>query len=80
MFAALLRRWGIWTAAVIPSLLWGLLHIEYEWWTMASFAGSGVLLAMIRWKSGSLYLPIALHAGWNLLATLSLLEWLGNGA
>jgi membrane protease YdiL (CAAX protease family) len=71
MFAALLRRWGIWTAALMPSLTWGLSHVQYEWWTVASITGSGVLLAMVRWKSGSLYLPMGLHATWNLLVTLN---------
>jgi membrane protease YdiL (CAAX protease family) len=77
MFAALLRRFGIWAATIVPSLLWGLLHTQYEWWTVASLTGSGVLLAMVRWKSGSLYLPIGLHAGWNLLVTLNNLGWFG---
>ena len=72
MFAAFLRRWGIWAAALVPSLIWGLLHSQYEWWVMASVAGSGILLAMVRWKGGSLYLPIGLHATGNLLATLNI--------
>lgn len=70
MFAALLRRWGIWTALLVPSLIWGLIHVQYEWWLAGSIAGSGVLLAMVRWKGGSLYLPIGLHMAWNLLVTL----------
>jgi membrane protease YdiL (CAAX protease family) len=78
MFTAFLRRWGIRTAVVVPSLLWGLLHYQYEWWAMASIAGSGVLLAMVRWRSGSLYLPIALHAAWNLLVTVNNLGWFGT--
>lgn len=71
MFAALLRRWGIWTAALVPSLIWALLHVQYEWWIVASLFGSGVLLAMVRWKGGSLYLPVGLHAAWSLLVTLN---------
>jgi len=78
MFAALLRRWGIWTAAIIPSILWGLIHVQYEWWFVASIAGSGVLLAMVRWKGGSIYPPIALHAAYNLLVTLYGRGMLGN--
>lgn len=70
MFAGVLRRWGIWPAILIPSLIWGLTHVQYEWWAVGSIAGSGILLAMVRWKSGSIYLPILLHAAWNLLATL----------
>jgi membrane protease YdiL (CAAX protease family) len=70
MFAAFLRRWGPWTAVIVPSFFWGLLHHQFEWWVIASLGGSGALLAMVRWKSGSVYLPIGLHAGLNLLVTL----------
>jgi hypothetical protein len=80
MFAALLRRWGIGAAALVPSIIWALLHRQYEWWYMASFVIGGVLLAMIRWKSGSLYLPLALHAAWNLLAILHAWWLLGPAA
>jgi transposase len=44
---------------------------------IARRAREDVLLAMIRWKSGSLYLPFALHAAWNLLTTLSAHGMLG---
>ena len=80
MFAALMRRWGIWAAAIVPSLLWSLLHTQYEWWFVASIFVSGILLAMIRWTSGSLYLPIGLHAATNLLATLDAHGLLGSTA
>jgi membrane protease YdiL (CAAX protease family) len=79
MFASFLRRWGIWTAALVPSLIWGLIHIQYEWWVVVAITGSGVLLAMVRWKGGSLYLPIALHAAWNLLAVLHDRGLFGSG-
>ena len=71
MFAAILRRWGIWAAALVPSLISGLFHLQYEWWVVTSIIGSGVLLAMVRWKGGSLYLPVSLHAAWNLLVILN---------
>jgi len=72
MFSALMRRWGIWAAAIVPSLLWALLHLQYEWWLVASLAGSGMVLAILRWKSGSLYLPLILHASGNLMAALGI--------
>lgn len=77
MFSALLRRWGIWAAAVVSGILWSLIHTDYEWWVVASFAGSGVVLAMIRWKSGSLYPPLVLHAAANLLVALYYHDLLG---
>lgn len=67
LFSALRRRWGLVTAVVIPSAVWGLLHIEYEPLYIASIAASGALLAIIRWKSSSIYIPLALHVGGNLL-------------
>lgn len=66
IFASLVRRFGIVTAVLVPSLIFGLLHFENGWWGVLWLSGVGVLLAMIRWKSGSLLLPIVLHAAWNL--------------
>jgi membrane protease YdiL (CAAX protease family) len=80
MFAAILRRWGIWPAVLVPSIIWGLSHSQYEWWVVTSITASGVLLAMVRWKGGSLYLPVILHAAWNLLDTLNYRGFFGSAA
>jgi membrane protease YdiL (CAAX protease family) len=70
MFDALFRRWGIWTAAIVPSLIWALIHLpDVAWWGVLLF-GKGVVLAIIRWKSGSLLVPLALHMGYNFFVTL----------
>lgn len=70
IFSSLLRRWGPAAAILVPSLIWGLLHVQYEAWVAASIAGSGVILAVARWKSGSIWVPLALHAAFNLFVTL----------
>ncbi|HTU11712.1 MAG TPA: CPBP family intramembrane glutamic endopeptidase [Allosphingosinicella sp.] len=75
MFSALLRRWGIQAAAIAPSVLWALMHVGYEAWFIFSIAGSGVVLAIIRWKSGSLWPPLALHVMGNLVVTLDPYSW-----
>ena len=80
MFSALLRRWGLWAAVVVPSLIWGLMHLQYEGWLLASIAGTGVVLAMARWKSGSLYVPLALHAGSNFVDLLAARGLFGEAA
>jgi len=80
MFAALLRHWGIWVAAIVPSILWALLHLGYEPWLLASIAGSGVVLAIIRLRSGSLYVPLCLHAAGNLLVVLDPYSWFAGPA
>lgn len=70
MFSAIVRRWGIWPAIIFPSILWGLGHVQYEAAVIVGFCGAGILLAVIRWKSGSLYVPLALHAAYNLAVVL----------
>lgn len=71
LFSVLMRRWGLRVAVVVPSILWGLTHVSYEIWHAASVAGSGVVLAIIRWKSDSLYVPLALHAAFNFVVALT---------
>jgi len=78
MFAALLRRWGIATAAIASSVIWAATHVGYETWFVFSIAGSGVVLALIRWKSGSLWPPLILHAAGNLIVTLDPYSWFGG--
>ena len=71
LFSALFRASGLKVAIAVPSVIWALAHLQYEAWYMVSIAGSGVVLAMIRWKSGSLYPPLALHAAFNLFVALT---------
>ena len=70
LFSAIMRRWGIWAAIILPSILWSLTHFQYEPMVIVAFCGAGILLAVIRWKSGSLYVPLALHAAYNLAVVL----------
>jgi len=70
-FSALMRRWGPTIAVAVPSLIWGLIHVQYEAWSIASIAGSGVVLAVVRWRSRSIYPSLALHAGGNLLSMMN---------
>ena len=71
LYSALMRRWGSMISITVSSFAWSIVHTQYGPWLMASVMGSGVLLAMIRWKSGSIYMPAALHAGANLLGLIS---------
>jgi membrane protease YdiL (CAAX protease family) len=71
LFSSLVHTWGVKVAVIGPSVLWAILHTTLNAWVMFSIAVAGVLLALIRWKSGSVVLPWALHAAWNLLVLLS---------
>lgn len=76
MFRILEERLGSWVALAISALLFGGLHAANANASVASsFAiaiEAGVLLAAAYMASRRLWLPIALHAGWN-LAQLGLL-------
>jgi membrane protease YdiL (CAAX protease family) len=72
MFSAFARRWGILSALVVPNILWAGVHLQYEEPLLFLWiAVMGILLSIIRFKSGSLYLPLSLHGAHNLAAALT---------
>lgn len=71
----LFRGWvrsprSAWPAIVAISLLWAILHIQYDWTGMLQIFVIGLFLGWIRWRSGSLALTFLLHAMFNLEGTL----------
>jgi uncharacterized protein len=58
---------------VVISLLWSLLHIQYDRFAIAEILVFGVLLGLVRWTTGSTTLTILLHMLNNLVASLSAL-------
>lgn len=60
---------GNWTALAVTSALFGLAHLGNREATLASSAAiaieAGILLGAAYAASGSLWLPIGIHAGWN---------------
>lgn len=74
-FAGLVRgRGGVWAAIGITTLAWGALHVQYGWRELLFVVGLGGWLGWLRARSGSLWLPLALHAVNNLGSTL-VLKW-----
>jgi membrane protease YdiL (CAAX protease family) len=57
-------------AVVVTSLLWAVIHTQYDLYYMATIFVRGVVLGLARVHSGSLILPIGLHAFVNGLATM----------
>ena len=67
-FQWLARALGFWPVALGSSLLFGLAHLGNDSVTVVSFlviVASGVLLAYSLRVSGSLWMPIGIHFGWN---------------
>lgn len=69
---------GVGGTLAVTSIAWALMHVQYDWFTIAQIFLIGVLLGWLRWASGSLVLTIVLHILANLVATIEaavLVEW-----
>jgi len=74
----LFRGWArsprsVWPAIVVISILWAILHIQYDWTGVFQIFVIGLFLGWMRWRSGSLVLTIMLHSLFNLEGTLETL-------
>ncbi len=60
-------RLGRWPAIAIVAAAWVLIHFQYGLWESAPLFVFGLLLGHVRLATGSVGLPIAMHATWNLI-------------
>jgi CAAX protease family protein len=80
----LFRGWlrsprDVWPVIVVTSLLWALIHVQYDWYVIGQVFAFGLLLGWMRWASGSTVLTILLHALINtegMIETFVSLKWL----
>lgn len=56
-------------ALLIPAFAWTVLHLQYDAYALAHVFAGGILLAAARLKTGSLYVPLAMHSLMNFVAT-----------
>ncbi len=71
----LFRGWArsersAWPAIAVISVLWAVLHVQYDWAGMLQIFIVGLFLGWIRWRSASTLLTFVLHALFNLEATI----------
>ena len=57
-------------AAVITSVLWAAIHVQYDWYGVSFVFGLGLLLGTVRAKTNSVVLTMWLHCLTNIIATL----------
>jgi uncharacterized protein len=55
-------------AIVITSASWAAIHLQYDFYGIATLFVVGVAFGLARLRTGSLYVPLALHAMTNLIA------------
>ena len=64
---------------LIISALFAAIHIQYDWFGILQVFFIGLLLGLVRWRSGSTTLTILMHVLANLWATVETMikvEWL----
>lgn len=63
-------RVGAGGAILLSAIFWALLHLHYDSFGVATIFVFGLILGAAQVRTGSLYVPIAMHALNNTLATL----------
>ncbi len=72
LFAGLLpSRLGAIGTIVFTALAWAVLHIQYDYYGMATILVLGVVLGIVRLKTGSLWASFIMHSFWNFLALVA---------
>ncbi len=66
LLGALARRFGFWPAAVVSGVLWAAAHGRGG--VLVIFSAEGVLLALMRRRTGSLLPGVGVHGSWNAIA------------
>lgn len=71
MFQGVVRsRLGPVGAIVLTSIVWSVLHTQYDLYGVALIFLGGLLLGYARFRSGSVFVPVAMHMVQNLVATI----------
>ncbi len=65
-------------AILLPSLIWTFLHIQYDVFSLTMVFALGVLLGYARWRSRSVYIPIAMHGLMNFIASAEVMLQIGG--
>jgi membrane protease YdiL (CAAX protease family) len=71
LFAGFINsRLGLGGALVLTSLIWTSLHVQYGVYELVVIFISGILLGMMRHKTGSLWTSLLMHSFMNLVAMI----------
>jgi uncharacterized protein len=63
---------------LVISLIWSMLHVQYDWFGAAQVFAIGLLFGFVRWRTGSTTLVILMHVLLNLesvVATVFVMGW-----
>ncbi len=65
-------------AVFLTSLAWTILHVQYGGYELSTIFALGLIFGIARWKTQSIYPPLAMHSLFNLLAMAQLVFYLGR--
>ena len=51
---------------VLTSVVWAMLHVQYDWFGRFFIFVSGLALGYFRWRSNSTWLPVMVHSAMNI--------------
>ena len=68
LYGLLKDRIGVPLTIAVTALGWAVLHLGYSWWVIGIIVVDGLLLGLARWRTGSVFVPTAMHALYNLYA------------
>lgn len=63
-------RLGVVGATLLTSVIWAVIHLQYDWFYLMHIVAGGLMLGWLRHRSGSTLLTILLHAVMNFVATV----------
>ncbi|MEO8218723.1 MAG: CPBP family intramembrane glutamic endopeptidase [Acidobacteriota bacterium] len=66
LFYRLEKHMGAAATIVTISVLWSLLHFQYDWQTILLICGDGLILGLARFRSRSTFVPMLMHAIGNM--------------
>jgi len=72
LLEGLARSIGVVGAILITSATWAIIHMQYGWFEIITIFFIGILFAVAKIKSNSLYVPVAMHMLMNLAASLGM--------
>jgi HAD superfamily hydrolase (TIGR01509 family) len=71
LFEGVLRsRLGAKGAIYLSALWWACIHLQYDWYGIATIFVAGLFLGYVRLKTGSILMTMFLHGLMNLIATV----------
>jgi len=68
-------RIGTLLTIVLMSLVWTSLHVPSLFFDLATIFAGGLAMGIARVKTNSLWIPLSMHAFWNLIATIEIIAF-----